>query len=188
MRKLRLESNGLTGVARNGRWHTNMEADRGKVSQGAIQAFSGGEIRLKAQGLEDINKTVKVLLKKREEDIVSLEEKIHTNVKMFVIPYLDKLKRLNLNEKQMAYVEMIEKTLCDIASPYLWNLSSFMNLTPREAEIAYLIKDGKSSKDIANLLNISITVADFHRKNLRLKLGIRHKKINLRAHLCSLDH
>jgi DNA-binding CsgD family transcriptional regulator len=85
-------------------------------------------------------------------------------------------------------VEIIEAHLNDIISPFLRNLTSaYLNLTPREIEVASLVKEGKTTKEITELLNISATAVDFHRKNLRSKFGIKSKKTNLRSYLTSVS-
>jgi two-component system, NarL family, response regulator NreC len=45
-------------------------------------------------------------------------------------------------------------------------------LTAREREILHLLAEGKSNKDIANLLNISLYTAETHRRNLQEKLNL----------------
>jgi DNA-binding NarL/FixJ family response regulator len=46
-------------------------------------------------------------------------------------------------------------------------------LTPREREILQLIAEGKSNKDIANLLDLSVYTVESHRSNLMGKLNLR---------------
>lgn len=46
-------------------------------------------------------------------------------------------------------------------------------LTPREREVLQLIAEGKSNKDIANLLNLSVYTVESHRSNLMEKLNLR---------------
>jgi DNA-binding CsgD family transcriptional regulator len=145
------------------------------------------ELQLKSQSLEEANTALKVLLKHREEDKATLEEQVLANVKKLVLPYLEKLKGPRLDSSQRLHVEIIESHLNDIVSPFLRNLSSaYLSLTPREIEVATLVKEGKTTKEITNLLNISTTAVDFHRKNLRSKFGIKSKKTNLRSFLTSL--
>jgi DNA-binding NarL/FixJ family response regulator len=149
---------------------------------------SEAELRAKSEGLEEANTALKVLLKHREEDKASLEEQVLVNVKKLILPYLAELKHTRLSSAQMAHLETIEKHLRDIVSPFLRTLSStYLNLTPRETQIATLVKDGKTTKEITDLLNISATAVDFHRKNLRSKFGIKNKSTNLRSYLASLS-
>ena len=145
------------------------------------------ELEMKSQSLGEANTALKVLLKHREEDKTTLEEQVLTNVRKLVLPYLEKLKHLKLNDTQMAHVEIIESHLHDVVSPFLRNLTSkYLNLTPREIQVATLIKEGKTTKEITEIINISSTAVDFHRKNIRLKLGIKNTKANLRSYLLTL--
>jgi len=47
-----------------------------------------------------------------------------------------------------------------------------LTLTPREREVLQLIAEGKSSKDIANTLQISAKTVEYHRDNIKRKLGV----------------
>jgi len=59
----------------------------------------------------------------------------------------------------------------DIADPPDPSKSSRSRLTPREREILQLLAEGKSNKEVATLLNISVNTAEAHRANIMLKLG-----------------
>ncbi len=145
------------------------------------------ELEMKSQSLEEANTALKVLLKHREEDKTTLEEQVLSNVRRLVLPYLEKLKHLKLNDTQMAHVEIIESHLHDVVSPFLRTLiSKYLNLTPREIQVASLIKEGKTTKEMTDIINISATAVDFHRKNIRLKLGLKNTKANLRSYLLTL--
>ncbi len=145
------------------------------------------ELEMKSQSLEEANTALKVLLKHREEDKSNLQEHVLANVKKLVLPYVENMRHYKLNEYQMAQLDIIEAHLNDIISPFLHNLtSSYLGLTPREIQVANLVKEGKTTKEITELLNISSTAVDFHRKNLRAKFGIKNQKSNLRAYLLSL--
>lgn len=62
----------------------------------------------------------------------------------------------------------------------------YLDFTPKEIQIADLIRQGKTTKEIAELLDASTRAVEFHRNNLRKKLGIINKKTNLRSYLLSL--
>jgi len=147
----------------------------------------GKELENKTHELEEVNAALKVLLKHRDEDQQHIEEKIVANVKELVLPYVEKLNNSRLNDRQMVYLNIIKSNLEDIITPFLHQLSSkYFNLTPREIQIAGLVKDGKTTKEIAELLNSSTGTIDFHRNNLRKKLGLRNTKTNLRSFLLAL--
>lgn len=92
-----------------------------------------------------------------------------------------------MDNNYMTYVNLVESSLQEILSPFSRKLSSkFSQLTPKEIQVANLIKDGKSSKEIANLLNVSSSAIDVDRYRIRNKLGLNNKKANLRSYLASL--
>ena len=142
------------------------------------------ESGLKVSNLEEVNNALRELLKRREEDKSEVEGKVVLNVKELVLPYLEKIKLFNLEPKPKAYLEVLESNLNTIVSPFASRLSSsLLNLTPTEIRVANLVKDGKSTKEIAELFNLSRRTIDVHRDNIRKKLGIKNKKANLRTHL-----
>jgi two-component system, NarL family, response regulator NreC len=49
---------------------------------------------------------------------------------------------------------------------------SYDLLTDREKEILQLLAEGRSNKDVANLLGLSVTTVETHRTNMMQKLGL----------------
>ncbi len=146
------------------------------------------ELDEKNKNLDEINTALKVLLERREADKRELEERVLGNVKQRVLPYLDRLKGTRLELEAMEFARLIETNLQEIVSPFLQRLtSSYFDLTPHEIQVAGLVKEGKMTKEIADILNVSPSAVDFHRKNIRKKLGMKSKKANLRSYLLSLS-
>jgi PAS domain S-box-containing protein len=137
--------------------------------------------------LEEMNAALRVLIRQRDEDKASIEANIITNIKSCVLPFLEKLKITGLSEVQKSYLCEVELQLRDIASSYIKELSSgYIGLSPCEIQVAILIKEGKSSKDIAKILNISLNTVLSHRYYIRIKTGLKGKKANLSAYLQTL--
>jgi DNA-binding CsgD family transcriptional regulator len=146
------------------------------------------ELEIKAKNLEEVNTALKVLMKRLDEDKKVIEEKILFNLRQLVEPNLEKLKKSRLTERQKNLLEIIESNLNEIASPFARGLSnSFMKLTPTEIQVANHIRQGQTTKEIADMLNLSVKTIEFHRDNIRTKIGIKNKKINLRTHLLSIQ-
>ena len=98
------------------------------------------------------------------------------------MPYLSELESSNLNEKQQFLLDAIQKNIKEITGTFSRNLThKYSNLTPREIQIANLIRQGRTNKEIAKFFSISPSAVVFHRQNLRKKLNIKGKKENLRS-------
>ncbi|MGD8542997.1 MAG: LuxR C-terminal-related transcriptional regulator, partial [Desulfobacteraceae bacterium] len=144
------------------------------------------ELALKSSNLEEANTALRLMLKAREEDRRELETRMLSSVHKLVRPYLDCLRQGHLTTVQKEYVAVLESNIEQIMSPFASTLSSpSLNLTPREIQIANLIKSGRTTKEMAGLLNISARAVEFHRENIREKLGLKNQKANLRSHLLS---
>jgi PAS domain S-box-containing protein len=156
----------------------------------AEEALRRREVELEAQShhLAEVNTALKVLLKQREDDKNELGENVLSNVKELISPYIERLNKSRLNTNQKTLVNIMESNLKNIISPFISKLSSkYFNFTPTEIKVANLVKEGKTNKEIAELLCLSKNTILFHRHNIRGKLRLKNKKINLRSHLLSYD-
>jgi PAS domain S-box-containing protein len=144
------------------------------------------ELKNKAKELEAFNDAMTVLLKKRESDKKELEDKIISNVKLLILPQIEKLKEILKGRKAIMHIDILEANLREIVSPFSRRLSSkYLNLTNKEIQIANFIREGKETKEIAESLGISESTVNIHRYNIRKKLHLT-KKHNLRTYLSSL--
>jgi PAS domain S-box-containing protein len=156
----------------------------------AAQALEekGKDLETKTARLVELNTALKVLLERRDSDKRELEETIVYSAKNLISPYLEKLRNSGLDERQRTYLDIIESNIDGLFSPFSKALSSkYVDLTPSEIQVATLAKEGKSTKQMAELLNTSTKTAEFHRENIRKKLGIKNQKVNLRSYLLSLE-
>lgn len=145
------------------------------------------ELEEKSRNLEDANTALKVLLKRREEDKTELEEKVICNTRELILPYIENLKLTQVDSHQRNQLAILEGHINEIISPFLRTLSSkYPHLTPMETKVISFIREGRTTKEIAELLNLSARTVDVHRDNIRKKLGLKNRKANLRSHLLSL--
>ena len=142
------------------------------------------ELEIKSTNLAEMNSALHVLLQKREADKRQVEELIVSNIKSLVYPYVEKMRNDLPNAKQNMLLGIIETHLNELLSPMLKYLQQF-NLTPKEVQVAAMVKDGKTTKEIAEVLGVATSSINAHRNNIRKKLGLS-RKANLQSKLQSL--
>lgn len=139
---------------------------------------------------EDTNTALKVLLKNRDMDKSAAQNALTREMNREIAPFLLKLKKNTQSIKQAHLLDVLENNLRHLVSTYgnadtlpflLWRL------TPVEIQVATMIKQGLSTKDIATALSLSPETISVHRKHIRKKLGLISKASNLRSHLASLS-
>lgn len=168
----------IHGIARNITERKRMEAALKKREQ---------ELEEKSRNLQDANTALRVLLKRREDDKTELEEKVICNVRELILPHLENLKITPLDSQQLNQLSILERNTNEIISPFLRTLTSkYPNLTPMEIKVINFIKEGRTTKEMAELLNASARTVEVHRDNIRKKLGLRNRKANLKSHLMAL--
>ena len=139
-----------------------------------------------ARHLQEMNVALKILLEQREKEKIDIRENLVDSMQKLVYPYIEKLKNFRLDEESATYVKIIESNIKRITAPMATGLPvKYLGLTPSEVQVADLIRQGKSSKEIALMLHVSPKAVSFHRGNIRRKLGIRNRKINLYTYLQS---
>jgi len=144
------------------------------------------ELELKTRNLEETNIALNVIMRKREADKLEIEESVVKNISELIIPCIQQMKKYRMSNEALKYASLAESYLTNIVSPFLHKISiKHLNLTHKEVLVASLLKDGKSSKEIGDFLNISSRGVDYHRNKIRKKLGLKSKRENLRSHLLS---
>jgi len=143
------------------------------------------DIMQRYETLEKRNEAISQLLVQRKKEREQLEETVAHNLEKFIRPSLDYLKvRTSANE-----LELVESLIEEIVYPLTRQRPSVLEqLTSRELQISALIKEGKTSKEIAEMLCIAKKTVDYHRANIRRKLNLGNdpgNTSNLRSYLVS---
>jgi PAS domain S-box-containing protein len=149
----------------------------------AERALLESEAKLQKQksALEQKNIALGEVIAQIEVERRRIKDDIETNINIVVSPILEKLKKEKASAK---YVTILKYHLGRLTSSFGSKITKkSFKLTPREIEVCNLVKGGLTSKDISNLLNISYRTIEKHRKNIRHKLGISNKPINLTSFL-----
>jgi len=133
--------------------------------------------------LEKKNTALKEILEHIEGEKQELKKKVIANVDKFLLPGLKRIEQRSHPEDKK-YVKMLENNLKKLTSSLgMKIIIENIGFTPREMEICDMIRNGYKSKDISRILNISLRTAETHRTNIRKKLGIDNKEINMTVYL-----
>jgi PAS domain S-box-containing protein len=169
---------GFMGIAR--------DITERKQYQAELEAKEN-ELNLKNKSLEEANTALNVLMKKVEEHRAAHEEALRDNLNKIAMPYLQRAKEKIKDRAAVDQLLLLEDCLSSIFAPYAHSLASeFPRLTSTEIDVANFIVQGKRTKEIADVLNVTPKAIEVHRNNLRRKFGLTNQKAGLRAHLLSL--
>lgn len=175
------------------RVHTHLSLHQARENAELLVAQRTAELLLtqeqlekRTKSLEETNTALEVLLRRREKEKIELETEIMTNVNKLVRPYLEKLEPVINVEKYKTILQAAIVNLNEIVDPFTrGHLANIAQLTPAEMQVANFIKMGKTSKEIASFLGISIRTIEVHRSRIRKKLGLKKRTASLRKHLLS---
>lgn len=137
--------------------------------------------------LDEVQTALKVLMDRSRIENEKVADLFLTQVKFGIFPYLHEIKKETVTGRTREFLDLIESHLKAMTPHFSENISKLARqLTPTEIQIADLIRDGKSTKEISSLLNLSTKAIDFHRNNIREKLGLKCSKVSLKSYLASL--
>ncbi|PKK84464.1 MAG: hypothetical protein CVT49_03825 [candidate division Zixibacteria bacterium HGW-Zixibacteria-1] len=144
------------------------------------------ELSIEREALESKNTALKEVLNQIETEKRNIKLQIAANIDRVIIPAIQRLRE-NCGDRLRKHVDNLESSLKTISAPYIEKLrKDYSQLSPRELEICDMIKKGLMSKDISELLNVSVLTVHKHREMIRKKLGIKNKEVNLSSFLQSL--
>ena len=130
--------------------------------------------------------TLKNLMRAFERERSGIETGISHRIETLLLPTIEKIKRESSADVRNAYLNVMHDQLINLTAGFSKELDGrFLRLTRTEMKICQYIQSGLSSKEIAQTMTISFETVQAHRRNIRKKLGIRGRKINLHALLVS---
>jgi PAS domain S-box-containing protein len=179
---LRDDNRNITGLLCSG-----LDITERKRSVEALQEKEK-TLEIQTRHLEEVNTALRVLLDHREAEKLEIRKDILSNLRNMVLPYVEKMEKSDLDHGSKTYLGIIRSNLEELISPLLKTLpSGNSTLTPTELRVADFIRHGKTSKEISEFLGVSVNAISVHRYNIRRRLGVLKKKVNLRSYLQNLS-
>ena len=157
-----------------------------KVAEMSLRQTTG-ELRRQTRELEDKNTALREIISQFELEKKVLQEQLRTNIELTVFPLLGRMQDANLPPEALKNcLSVVRQNLEDVTSSVSrTTIDDRTRLSPREFEICNLVRNGRSNKEIAELLKISLLTVERHRHNIRRKLRIDNERVNLSTFLRS---
>jgi len=157
---------------------------KGAIHSATIVTTDVTESKQMEMALEQKNIALREIIAQIEVEKNKIKEDILSNVDEILMPILKKLSARGASRR---YVDLLRRNLEDMTSSFGRKISDRrLRLSPREIEICDMVKEGLASKEISGLLGVSCQTVEKHRKNIRVKLGISNKSVNLASFLQQL--
>lgn len=163
---------------------TALDNTRQKMTERELEK-TGRKLACKQYELEKKTIALNEVFEHIEEQRESVRTQVANIVEDVLSPALQKLRSPDgaVND---CYYDILDRGLNELVFASGDPLRQYVKLSPREMEISSLIKHGRSSKEIADELFISVGTVKRHRETIRKKLGINKKDVNLLMYLRNL--
>ena len=132
------------------------------------------------------NRAISILARNIDKNKQEMEYTIAKKINSMLMPTIKDLRKANTLDGVQYAVDILATQLQALANDLTGNMNLLGSLTPTEMRVAMMIKNGLTSQDLANKLNISLHTAKTHRRNLRKKLNVQNSRINLTSYLRSI--
>lgn len=141
-------------------------------------------LQIEEKALRNKNIAMAEILNQVKSENREVAKRIQSNIDNIVLPILEGLEQELKNTSYETNLKLLKQNLSEIASPLYSSLTrEFNTLSPKELQICNMISRGYSSKEIAGLEHISPATVNRHRENIRKKLDLTNRNINLERYL-----
>jgi DNA-binding CsgD family transcriptional regulator len=156
-----------------------------RISRFAERINAQDQLEMEKTALNNMNITLREVLARVQNEKREIGDSIYANYNKVILPLIHAIET-DSQSKQKRHISLLKSNLEDLISPFVNKLSKdFMSLTPSEIQICNMIREGLSSKEISNLRSLSTATINKHRENIRKKLGLTNKAVNLATFLNS---
>jgi DNA-binding NarL/FixJ family response regulator len=154
-----------------------------RISRLTERIHAKKQLQIEKSTLKNMNITLHEVISRVQAEKKEIGNSIYGNCDKIIMPIIHALET-DATLKQKKYIHLLKSNLNDLISPFINQLSKdFMSMTPSEIQICNMIKNGLSTKEIANLRGLSVATLHRHRENIRKKLNITNTNINLTTFL-----
>lgn len=144
-----------------------------------IERLTSAGVRLEAK-----NTALREVLSTIENERIQISNTYRDRIAVDLLPLAERAMDSSLSQaRRDSYLALLVSEIRQQMTVIGKGPESASSLSPREREIAVQVRNGRSSKEIAELLGIAEATVERHRHNIRRKLRLVDKSVNLASHL-----
>lgn len=133
---------------------------------------------------EELNITLRTVLSTIHAERDSRRDELSSHIRRVLLPALEQIGKEPDAAARKSMIQLLRGSLLSLTdSGEERPQDGLSKLTLAELKVCRLVRAGHSSKEIAELLNISPETVQTHRRNIRRKLGLRGHDTQLAVHL-----
>ncbi|APG24226.1 PAS domain S-box protein [Syntrophotalea acetylenica] len=141
-------------------------------------------LRLEKQQVEEMNVTLRNVMKSVDGQRKEFEQNLARRIRSHLLPALERIASEPSEAIRSSYIDLVREQLIGLTSGTAAELDAgLMKLSRTEMRICQFIQAGCSTNDICEAMNLAFETVQTHRKNIRRKLGLRGKNVNLHSYL-----
>lgn len=160
----------------------------GKVSELACFSRDVTQEKQLFADIQDKNMALRQMLEALQTEKSNMQQAIQRNIDNLIMPVIRRL-RSRLAPAEQTQISQLEQAMARLTSPLGGKLRSISDvLTPTELRVCHLVHQGMTAKEIAKAERVSPATVNKHRENIRHKLRLAGKKVNLMTYLNQALH
>lgn len=162
------------------------ELERRVTERTAELTLSQDLLRKEKAQTDEMNVTLRNVMKSIETDRCDLEQNVSLKIRSHLLPALEKVRHESEARIRSSFLDLIQEQMIALTSGFNSELdASLLKLSRTEIRICGFIQAGCSSKEISEAMNLAFDTIRTHRKNIRKKLGLQGKDVNLHSYLAN---
>ena len=179
LNKISLASDGYLAILKD----VTYRVKQSEILEAVVQKRTS-ELLKKKNELEEMNVTLRTVMKSVDKEREAFQKSVGDIIRTTLLPALDPVRKELSKSIRNSYLDIIEDQLLKlIRGGGHDGQAMLLKMTPMEMKVCQFIQAGSSTKEIAEAFNLSTVTIQTHRRNIRRKLDLQNRNINLSTFL-----
>jgi DNA-binding NarL/FixJ family response regulator/PAS domain-containing protein len=175
LKEVSLSSDGYLAVLKDISWLVRQR----EILEATVAERTAALKQEKTQ-LQEMNVTLRTVMKSVDKEREAFQASVADVVRTTMLPALNTMRKEPSESIRSSYLDILEDQLLKLTqSGEHDHHALLLKLTPTEMKVCQFIQAGAATKEIAEALNLSVVTIQTHRRNIRRKLDLQNRNVNL---------